>query len=445
MGIPIGGGRGRRRRSYADYRPTRRATGPRSDPFRVALYLLLIAGVVGVLLNPAMVLALFQPQPGEAPAAGLPENSQGSEAVAATQGTSIPGATAGPSLDPESAAGLAQQAYMEGKLDEAIEYYREAAAQSPNTVDYPLQTARLLLFRSAMEYGSKRDATLEEALEAANDAILADPFHPGGYAILGKIKDWQNLPEEGQNYIGRALEADENYALAHAYLAEVLVDLNRWQQAQTEIDQALSLDPNNVDILRDYAYILESLGDYQSAVAQYERALQIHPRLPYLRMSLGRAYRVTGLYEEAIDQFFQVETVVPGNALILFEVGRTYESGIGDPVSALEYYQRAVEIDESFALPWVRIGTLQYQSGDYRAASIALERAVALGIETTDVYSQLAMAYINLGQCGEAMPHLQKARDLALEDNDERILDLVNGGYETCSEPIPTPEADADS
>jgi tetratricopeptide (TPR) repeat protein len=416
LGIPIGGGR-KRRRSYADYKPPSSRQPPRSDPFRVVFYLILIAGAAWVYLNPDTVRGLLATQAAEV--------------------VPIVGPTPTASADPTNHAAQAEEAYQAGNLDEAIEFYRQAAAASPNTVEYPFQVARLLLYRSALEYGQARDATLQEAVEAANKATLADPFAPHGYAILGKIKDWQGLPEQGLADIQRALEADENFALGHSYMAEALVDLDRWDQAQTTIQHALSLDPNNVDIRRDYAYVLESLGDYASAATQYEAALQIQPNLPYLGVSLGRAYRVLGRYNEALDRFFEAQTLLPGNALIPYEIGRTYETYIGDPNAAMENYQSAVDLDADFPSPWVRIGTLQYVQGFYSEATVSFERALALGVDNVDVRYQLGLAYANEGQCGEALPHLQQARTQA--EDDERIIDLVNEGLELCSAPTPTP------
>ncbi len=416
MGIPIRS-RKRGRRSYADYKPPGRRQPPRSDPFRVVFYLILIAGALWVYLNPETVRGLLVTQVEEA--------------------ARVTGPTPTASADPTNYAAQAEQAYQAGNLSEAIEYYRQASEVSPNTVDYPFQVARLLVFRSAMEYGQTREATLQEALDAANKAILADPFAPHGYAILGKIKDWQGRPEEGLSDLQRALEADGTFALGHSYMAEALVDLDRWDQAQTTIQHALSLDPNNVDIRRDYGYILENLGDYASAATQYEAALQLHPNLPYLRMALGRVYRVLGRYDEALDQFFTTQTLMPASALIPFEIGRTYETYIGDPNSALENYQAAVDLDAGFASPWVRIGTIQYTQGFYSEATASFERALALGVNNVDVQYQLGLAYANQGQCGEALPHLQQAR--AQAEGDERIIDLVNSGFELCAEPTPTP------
>ena len=293
-----------------------------------------------------------------------------------------------------------------------------------------------MLYQSGMEYGDAQDKTLQLALDAANRAILANLQDPRGLRHPGKIKDWQGKPEEALNDIQRALELQKDLPIANSYLAEALVDLNRWDQAQSTIQYAYSLDPNDVDVRRDYAYVMESLGDYTTAATQYEAAVQLEPNLPNIRMALGRAYRVNGRFTEALDQFFSVETLFPSNALVPYEIGRTYETYVGDPTSAVDLYERAVELDKDFAPPWVRLGILYYDQGNYPQSALAYEQAIALGIDSADAYLQLGLAYANIGECAKAMQPLQTARSMSPDD--QRVTDLVNSALELCSQPTPT-------
>lgn len=413
MSIPIGRGR-RSRRSYADYKPPSRKTGRHVDPFLVVFFLVVAAAVIWGWRNPNQIKALV--------ASFIPQNIN----VPVVSGPTTP------TPEPGQFAVQAEQAYQEGRLADAIELYRQASGSAPNNVGYAFQVARLLLFQSAMQYGDKQKDTLDEALAAADKTILANPERPEGYAIRGKVMDWQSRPDEAASQISRAMDFDKNYALGHSFMAEVLVDQTRWDQAQESIDKALAIDPNNVDIRRDYGYVLEMMGDYAGAATQYETAVQLHPKLSYLRMALGRAYRTNGRHQEALDQFFAVATVEPSNALVPFEMGRTYETYIGDPNAALEQYEHAVELDEDYASPWIRIGTLRYIQGSYVQAIPAFERALALGVESVDVYYQLGLSYANEGQCSDAITYLQKAQDLA--EGDERILDAIQTGYEVCEQ-----------
>ena len=419
MGIPIGGGRKRRRRrSYADYKPpSRRDDRPRSDPFRVFFYVVVIGALLWVYRNQDRVKSEFV--------------SQVSEAAA------VVGPTPTPTPLPEEFAQLGYESYQQGRLPEAIEYYRQAALYAPNTVEYHAQVARLLIFHSAMNYGEAREALLEEAAQAANGAILAAPESPDGYAVMGLALDWIGRPDEAASQLARALENNPDYALGHAYLAEALMDLDRWDAAQEEAEFALGLDPNLVDVRRGYAYVLESLGDYAGAAVQYEAAIMLHPRLPFIYMALGRNYRQLGRYQEAIDTFFKVDQIVPQNALVYYEVGRTYHTYIGDPNSALEYYEQAIDIDPAFVNAWIRIGEVRYLAGNYAQAILAFEKALELGADAVDIYYQLGLAYAQQGDCGQALPYLREARNRS--GGDERIQDIVNAGFELCAEPTPGP------
>ena len=430
MSIPLRNTRRKRRRSYADYPPKRRKpSGPRSDPFRVILYLVLIAGCVWVYFNQEtarsfMANTLRGPQPAATQQA---DSSTAPELEAASQ----------QAASAEELAAQAEGFYREGQLVEAVALYEQAAELSPNTIDYYVQAARLYLFQAAMQYGDSREETLALAAKAAERAILADPFSPEGYAISGKVQDWQGDAEQALSTIRRALEINERYPLAQSYYAEALIDLARWDQARESIQFALELAPDHVDVRRDYAYILESLADYNAAATQYEAALALHPNLPFLRMALARSYRQLERYDEALDIFFEVQVVQPNNALIPYEIGRTYETYIGDPNSALEYFQQAVTLDENFSTPWIRIGTIRYLQGSYNQAIPSYERAIELGVENADLYLQLGMSYALEGQCGQAVRNLQEAQNRA--EGDQRILDIAAEGFTICEQPTPVP------
>ena len=427
MGIPIRDKRRKRRRSYADYKPSSRKSRPRDDPFRIAFYLVLIAGCLWIYFNQDTVRGWL----GDV----VPEGQQAASAPrVSTENEPSEGQSEG-TPSPDDLAQQAEEAYQAGDLDEAISLYQEAAQDAPNTVEYPFQVARLLLFQSALQYGDQREATIKEAMDAANRAILANPERPEGYAIMGKVLDWNGQPEEASNQLIRAIELDENYAVGQSYL-----DMDRWTQARETAEQALALAPENVDVRRDYAYILENLSEYAGAATQYEAAIRIHPKLAYLYVALGRTYRVLGRYDEAFDAFFEAQSLEVDSAMIPFEIGLTYESFIGDPDSAMEFYQQATDLDENYASPWLRIGTLRYYQGRYGEAIPAFERVLALDVDSNDLYYQLGLSYANLGQCADALPYLREAEQ-RIED-DEEVLAVVQEAIQTCETPTPTPRPD---
>lgn len=412
------------RRSYADWKPPGRNNGPRNDPFRIVFYLVLIAGGIWVYFNQDLVRAeLF----------GGTVEGETREGIVTSTRTSSPD---GNVLTAGDAEAEAEAAYAQGQLADAIELYRQAAEAAPDNTNNYVQIARLLIYESSISVGEERATLLDEAMEAAETAILVDPYDPAGYAIKGKVFDWQGRPDQAASTLLRALDIDKDYALAHGYLAETYVDLNRWEQAQQSIEQAVSLDGNHVDVRRDYGYMHEMFGDYSAAATQYEAALNIHPRLVPLRLSLARVYRELGQYDEALDQLFEAQTVNPSSALVAYELGRTYESYIGDTESALEYYGRATELAENFGSPWLRMGSLRYFNGRYADSIVAFERAIALEALPDTLKYQVGLAYANEGRCETATQYLEDAMAIA---QDETVLDAITAGYEMCEAPTPEP------
>ncbi|MBN1119636.1 MAG: tetratricopeptide repeat protein [Anaerolineae bacterium] len=421
MGISLKDRRRRtRRRSYASYRPPDPNRGPRNDPFRIIFYLAVIGFGIWAYRNLDTVIGW------------IPQFERSAEDTeVAIEETNTPG----PSF--EEIVAEAEQAYLDGNLDVAVEHYQTAAELTTDPAPYYSQIARLLIFESAMQYGDERVGTLDLALEAANNAVLSDPFDPAGYAIMGKIYDWQGRADQASSTILQAIDVDPNYAIAQSYYAEALVDLDRWDQALEAIEYAVEQEPESFDIRRDYGYVLESLGNYEESAAEYEMAVQLHSRLPFIRVSLARIYRVLGRYDEALDQLFEAQVLAPSSVIVPFELGVTYETYLGDPSTALEYYERSVELDPAYGRPWLRIGTLRYYLMDYTGASVALEKALELQEESDDLYYQLGLSYAYQGQCSTAIRFLEEAQRRAEED--ERILDAVQEGFDYCSQPTPVP------
>lgn len=435
MGISLKDHRRKRRRgSYADYRPPRRSSGPGNDPFRIVFYLVMIAAGLWIYFNQQTARAALTALVNDESVSSLAELMQGRPAE------SLPGVDAPPTPDVshEETASRAAEAMSAGDYEEAIALYLEAGELNPELVDYHVQVARLSLFSSYFVAGQARDGLLAQAEEAADRAILADPFGPAGYSILGKVQDWNGAPDEAISTLLRATEADPEYAPGLSYYAEALADLDRWDQATETINRALELAPNDVDVRRDYAYILETLGDYNSAVTQYEAALAIDPNQRYIQLALARVYRTIDRYDESLELLFDLSVLVPDSPVVQYEIGRTYETFIGDPNSALAYFEKAVELDETYAIAWIRVGTIRYYQGEYVLAIPPFERAVALGeTDNVDLYLQLGMAYALTGQCGNAQQRLAAALQLAPDS--ERVVSVVQEGYASCGLPTPLP------
>ncbi len=319
-----------------------------------------------------------------------------------------------PSLD--ELIRLGEQAYMEGDLTEAIEYYRQAAEVDPTNVQVLTDWARLLLLADQWP----------EALSVAERAVLIAPESPHGYAIKARVLDWMGQFDQAQIEALRALELDPDYALAHAYLSEIYTDLGRYRQALEQAEMAVQLDPYSVDARRNYAYVLEHYGDYPGAIQQYLQALQLHPNMLDLWYGLARNYRGTGQFDLSIQTFNQIIIRTPDDPLPYVELGKTYFT-MRDDAAAQEYFEQAVELvreqnrprnDQETPLPvpegalperiympaWTRLGMVYFTRRNYESALDIFEEAIAWGEANNEVvpieaYYVTAAAYYYLDIC----------------------------------------------
>ena len=148
---------------------------------------------------------------------------------------------------PESFVNQAQDAFSAGKMNLAIEAYKEAVNANPSNPSNYLELARLQVF--AGDY--------DEAITNAQNALLKNPNNPMAHAILGWANGFKENYGEAELEIQKALALDANNALAHAYYAEILMnqgDYGLYDKAAEESKKALDLDPTSLEVHQSARY-----------------------------------------------------------------------------------------------------------------------------------------------------------------------------------------------
>ncbi len=238
-----------------------------------------------------------------------------------------------PTTSPVELSASGDAAYDKGKLDEAADWYRQAAETDPTNVELLTQYARLLTLNHQHE----------EALTVADQIIALVPEDPRGYATRARALDWNGDYDQALIEALHAIELDPNYAPGHAYAAEAYADLGRYRQAREQAELGINLDPYNVDTRRNYAYVLEFYGDYQGAIQQYLQALGLAPNLLDLWYGLARNYRGAGQMEKSVETYAQIAVRTPEDPYLYVEWGKTYFE-MRDDSAAQETLQQAVDL-----------------------------------------------------------------------------------------------------
>ncbi len=329
-----------------------------------------------------------------------------------------------PTVAAPTLANAAYEAYLAGRLPEAEDNFSQAVRLEPTNVDYLFEYGRILLLQNK----------LGEGLAAAEQAIVAAPADPRGYALKVWALDLLDRAEEAIPIGLEALDLNPDYAPTYAYLAGAYNALGRWRQAQEMGGRAVELDPNNIDARRAFAQSLVWTGRYDLAAEQLQAAIQIHPYLDFLYFELAGAY--TGLHNDPakIAIYEHVLAIQPENTKAMVRMCETYFSMRID--NRAQYYcEEALERDPLDPRAWKQVGQIYYTRRNYESAIDAFNTCVELsGSQYIECWYLRGLAHYRLAQCDIGVPILQEA--LNYTDSPDIRRNILQGLY-MCAEDDP--------
>jgi len=174
-----------------------------------------------------------------------------------------------------------------------------------------------LYLRGRYVAARRNEPALQEAIQYYRQAALKDPGFPLAYAglsdaetllaLFGSGDSWR---EEAAADAHKALALDDRLAEAHTSLAAVSVLNWNWDEAEREFRRSLELNPNNAQTHHWYGNLfLAPKGRHAEAIAELQRALELNPLSLAISTDLGFAYFLNGQYDAAYAQYQKVLTV----------------------------------------------------------------------------------------------------------------------------------------
>src|SRR5215203_2230614 len=108
--------------------------------------------------------------------------------------------------------------------------------------------------------------------------------------------------------LAQAVEKDEDFALAHARLAEALLELDSLDHAKDELIVVSQLVPDFSVYPREHALYLEAVRStvgrqFPDAIRSYEEIVRLDPTRPQAHLDLGRAYERNNMADEALNSY----------------------------------------------------------------------------------------------------------------------------------------------
>ncbi len=209
-----------------------------SHPVRVALVLL--GGVV-------LAVLIIQP------AAGWYAHERGqAEAQVGRQDLAVDWFRRASLIDPgttgyhdASARTLVQLFHQSGdpqRLVKAVEEEEQAIYLNPLDGRFPYRLGTIYGLLAEQSFSKdQRDLLLNQAAQAYDQAIHADPYSPLSYMALANIRLSQGRVEEAKLWLQRAVGTEPNYLPARTLLAELSLKAGEHEAAQSEFDAIVAV------------------------------------------------------------------------------------------------------------------------------------------------------------------------------------------------------------
>ena len=260
--------------------------------------------------------------------------------------------------------------------------------------------------------------TLKVKLFGREDQLIVKPGtrNPEAYELYLKGRYfWSKRTRDGFRkgieYFERAINTDENYALAYAGLADSysLLGWYRYQSAEKvyhaakeAAERAVEIDPTLAEGHTSLAYAEFLYGwDWARAEAAFQRAIQANPEYPTARHWYGEFLMAMARYEEAQEELARGQVLDPlslsigtGAGWVLYFMGKYDE--------AIAQYERVLELDPDFViLPWF-LGPAYVQRGRYDDAIALYEHWLERSKGYPGFRALLTDAYAKAGRLDEA-------------------------------------------
>jgi tetratricopeptide (TPR) repeat protein len=292
-------------------------------------------------------------------------------------------------------------------VNQAIDYFRAALKADPSASHITEDLADLYV-----QGGKIRDAVVEQ-----EELLKKDPNNLNARRILGRIFSRmigdQSTGRVNEEMLRKALEQYDRLAAAEPKNTDVQLMRGRLLQAQqntAESEKAykfvLEQDPNSEEALSGLALLYSSRGDHEMAAAMLRRVVEKNPN-PRALLTLADAYERQKDYKNAAEILGRALDVTGPNP----DINRAYAQNLlfsDQYEKAREVFNAIVAEEPKDAMSWFRLSQINQALRDLPKARAAVEKAIELEPNNTDIQFQQVNLLQVEGKSEEAIGILRK-------------------------------------
>jgi tetratricopeptide (TPR) repeat protein len=287
----------------------------------------------------------------------------------------------------------------------AIEHYKHAIELAPREDFYYLYLGRAYLeYASTLDDPQTRDAVLRETERTLIQAREINPLNTDHSANLARMyRRWADFATDAELRLELLQRSSDNY------------------------DVATTLSPQNAILWNEWALLHLTTGNFEAAQEKISHSLGFDPGFDKTWTIQADLYANQGLITDALESYYQALEINPREVDVWLRVGDV-QRGENRLEGAAEAYEQALELSPKRTQVWRVYGSVLAQLSRPNEAIDALLQALEIAPEASDAWDThriLAILYNQIGQIDTAIEHAQKSLELAPEDQQPNIQQLV--------------------
>ena len=254
----------------------------------------------------------------------------------------------------------------------------------------------------------------DEAIEAYNKAITADPDYPNTYWNQSHTYWLSEKYEQAEQAALKGTKMDANTAEAWLNLGTAQVKLGKAEEAIKSWDKALEINPDFVFALNNVGNALREMGQLEASIEKCRRALELDPKFAQAMNNLATALLDKGEFAEAEEWYRKAIASQPDyvEAHNNLSIALIRQNRFEEAITQARY---AVSFNPSYVAGYINLSGAYKSIGQIKEAENAIQKAAVLNPESAEVRIELADVLFMQDRYGDAEIELEAARKLEPE------------------------------
>ena len=179
---------------------------------------------------------------------------------------------------------------------------------------------------------------------------------------------------------------------AHFYLGIAYSQMGQDAEALKEFEAEIPISPEQDGAYSNAASLYDKQGNVDKALEYFKKAVEIAPQRPELHASLASLYEKKGDKAAAQAEYKALADADPGRAAVTwYNVGALAKNADKND-EAIKAFQKAVELDPSYAIAHRELGYALVKQGDFKGAVTHFNKYLELAPKAADAGEIRVMA-----------------------------------------------------